>query len=295
MLDHFNNSFSLSVWGFFLTSRSLSTLIQTHHPWSVLRKSRLFSSFIWLCLVSLIDNANWVQDPILHIFISSADRPLCVTFFLSKARQWRYLCTVTAQHQHWLCCNVHSHIQWASVCFWGATAAALCVVMCWHMEADSYQTSPVWLSVPPVRLGWARSALESDLSPLGSKWMQSAGVCHSPLREYQDFAGWLLGSSDVESNSIFILCMSFVLFRSCLPHLLLLLFSSCSHLRTVPLHLLTTSPHFWSLCCLCFFFNSLLPSVLFTSQNTSSICSTLPGSPPSPGMNVLTNIHGPPS
>lgn len=219
MLDHFNNSFSLSVWGFFLTSRSLSTLIQTHHPWSVLRKSRLFSSFIWLCLVSLIDNANWVQDPILHIFISSADRPLCVTFFLSKARQWRYLCTVTAQHQHWLCCNVHSHIQWASVCFWGATAAAaaLCVVMCWHMEADSYQTSPVWLSVPPVRLGWARSALESDLSPLGSKWMQSAGVCHSPLREYQDFAGWLLGSSDVESNSIFILCMSFVfLFRSCL-------------------------------------------------------------------------------
>ena len=53
--------------------------------------------------------------------------------------------------------------------------------MCWHMEADSYQTSPVWLSVPPVSPGWARSTLESDLSPLRGKWMQSTGVCHRAL------------------------------------------------------------------------------------------------------------------
>lgn len=75
----------------------------------------------------VIDNPNWLQEPILRLLESSADSVSCVTFFQNKVtlRREQYLCSMTAQRQHLVCVNVRSHIQCASVC-----AAAVCVVMC---------------------------------------------------------------------------------------------------------------------------------------------------------------------
>lgn len=50
------------------------------------RSSSCQHSFISVYLISLIDNPNWVQEPILHLLVSSADSLPCVTCFLNKVR-----------------------------------------------------------------------------------------------------------------------------------------------------------------------------------------------------------------
>lgn len=65
----------------------------------------------------------------------------------------------------WLCVNMHRHIY--IVCLHVYAAAVARVVMCWHMEGDSNQPSPVCLSVLPCQPGQRQERIRIwSISPL---------------------------------------------------------------------------------------------------------------------------------